>query len=83
MGEEGHEYYMRMLNLRWKSSEATGFRGIWVLLMVLVGYGSNDNRLRVWEKVDWIICHSDCKHLYQRSSSSSSPAIYQLYEPEW
>ena len=26
---------------------------MWVLVMVLVGYGSNDKRLRVWEKVDW------------------------------
>ena len=41
-------------------------RGMWVVVMVLVGYWSNDNRLRVWEKTDWIICHSDCKHLLQR-----------------
>ena len=33
--------------------------------MVLVGYGINDNRLRVKENMDWIF-HSDCKHLHQR-----------------
>ena len=27
-------------------------RGIWDLVIVLVGYGSNNNRLRVCEKVD-------------------------------
>ena len=26
MGGEGHDYDMRMLNLRWKSSQATGFQ---------------------------------------------------------
>ena len=50
--------------------------------MVLVGYGSNDNKIRVGEKVNWIICHSDCKHLHQRSSSSSLPEIYQFYKSE-
>ena len=25
---------------------------MWVLVMVLVGYKSDDNRLRVWEKLD-------------------------------
>ena len=28
---------------------------MWVLVVLLVGYGSNGNRLRVWEKVDWMI----------------------------
>ena len=27
-------------------------KGMWVLVLVLVGHGSNENRLRVWEKVD-------------------------------
>ena len=57
--------------------------GMWVLLMVLVGYGSNENRFRAWKKVNWITCYSDCKHLHQRSSSSSLSVIYQFYEPEW
>ena len=26
--------------------------------MVLVEYGNNENRLRVWEKVDWMVCHT-------------------------
>ena len=34
--------------------------------MVLVGYGSNGNRLRVWEKVDWMVFHSNRKDLPQR-----------------
>ena len=41
---------MRMLNLRWKSSYATGFKrnvSFERNVTVLVGYGSNDNRLRV------------------------------------
>ena len=64
MGGEGHKYYMKMLNLGWKSIETNW--GMWVLVMVLVGYGSNDNRLRLWEKVDWMFYHSHCKHLHQR-----------------
>ena len=34
--------------------------------MVLGGYGINDNRLRIREKVDVINIYSDCKDLYQR-----------------
>ena len=34
--------------------------------MVLVRYGSNDNSLKVWKKVDLIVFHSDCKHLHRR-----------------
>ena len=37
-----------------------------VLVMVLVGYGTNDNRLRVKENVDWMGFHSDCNHLQER-----------------
>ena len=33
-------------------------KGMWVLVVVLAGYGSNDNRLRVWEKVDWMVYHT-------------------------
>ena len=50
--------------------------------MVLVGYGSNGNKIRVGEKLNWIICYSDCNHLHQRSSSSSLPEIYQFYNSE-
>ena len=35
-----------------------------------VGYGSNDNRLRVWEKLDYIVCHSDSNHSHQRLLSA-------------
>ena len=34
--------------------------------MVLVGYGINDNRLRIREKVDIMNFYSDCKDLHQR-----------------
>ena len=34
--------------------------------MVLVGYGTNDDRLRVWEMVEWMICHSYRKHVHQK-----------------
>ena len=43
---------MRMLSLGWK------YLRMWVLTVVLLGYESNSNRLRVWEKVDWMACHT-------------------------
>ena len=54
MGGEGQEWYIRVLNLGWNQVKQLVFRGMWVLMMVLVGYGSNANRLRVWEKVNWM-----------------------------
>ena len=30
--------------------------------MVLVGYGINDNRLKVRENVNWMVFHSDCRY---------------------
>ena len=30
--------------------------------MVLAGYGSNDNRLKVWGKVEWLVCYSDSEN---------------------
>ena len=45
-----------------------------VPVMVLLGYASIDNRLRVWEKVEWMVCHSDYKPLHQRVL----PAIHQF-----
>ena len=47
--------------------------------MVLVGYQSSDNKVKVWEKVDWMICYFDCKHFSQRLLL---PAIHQFSEPE-
>ena len=53
MGGEGYEQYRRTLNAKhWKSTDALVSRGVWVLAMVLVGYGGNDNRLRVWDVVN-------------------------------
>ena len=39
---------------------------MWDLVIVLVGYGSNKNRLRLYENVDWTVCHSDPEFLPQR-----------------
>ena len=47
-------------------------------MIVVVVYGSNNNRLRVYEKVDWTVCHSDHKFLPQRVLF----AITQFSEPE-
>ena len=63
---------------RMKSSKQLVSRGNVNFVKVLVGYGSNDNRLRVSEMVHWIVCHSDCTHLLQRLL----PATHQFSEPE-
>ena len=34
--------------------------------MVLVGRGSDDNKFRVSERKEWIVCYSDYKHLHQK-----------------
>ena len=34
--------------------------------MVLLGYGSKNYRLMVCERVEWMLCHYDRKHFYQR-----------------
>lgn len=49
-------------------------RGICDLVIVLVGYGSN-NRLGVWERVKWIVCH----HIFIRGYHLHYP---QYFEPE-
>ena len=46
--------------------------------MVLLVYGSNEYRLKISEKVDGMVCHSNCKHLHQRLL----PAIHQFYKAE-
>ena len=52
-------------------------RGMWGLVIVLVGYGSNSNRLKIYEKVYWMVSHSDFKHLLQ----GALLAIHQFSEP--
>ena len=37
------------------------------------GFGSNYNRLRIGEKVEWMVCHSDCKYLHFLSQSDEDP----------
>ena len=37
-----------------------------VLVIILVGYEINDNKLRVRDREDWMVFHSDWKHLHQR-----------------
>ena len=49
-----------------------------VLVMVLEGYGSNENRLSVWDEVDWVVSRSNCKNLHQRLL----PTMHQFSEPE-
>ena len=44
-------------------------RAILGLVMVLVGYESNDKRLRVWERVEWMVSYSYCKHLHDKQFS--------------
>lgn len=34
--------------------------------MVLVGYGSNGDGYRPWERVEWMVCDLNYKHLPQR-----------------
>ena len=54
------------------------YRGVGVLVLVLVGYGINENMLkyeRMW-KVDWLGFDSDGKNLHQRLL----PAIHQFSE---
>ena len=46
--------------------------------MVLIEYGSNNNRLRVREKVDWMVYYFHCKHLHQRILRE----IQSFYDPQ-
>lgn len=52
-------------------------RDMWGLVMVSVGHGNNDSRLRVGERVEWMYCHSIHKHLHQLL-----PTIHQFSESE-
>ena len=42
------------------------FRDVSGFLMLLVGHGCNGKRWRVWEKVKWMVYHSNNKYLLQR-----------------
>ena len=53
-------------------------REMWELVIVLVGYGSNNNKLIVYDKVDWTACYSGHKFLSQRALF----AIKQFSEPD-
>ena len=43
--------------------------------MVLVGYGINDNKLRVREKVEWMVVHSDYKSSSSETTSDKESVI--------
>ena len=43
-----------------------------------VGYGSTNNTLRIRERVEWMVCHSDCI-----SSSETITCNHQFSESEW
>ena len=45
--------------------------------MVLAGYRIIDNRLKVWDKVDWIFSYFNYKHFHQKL-----PALHQFAEAE-
>lgn len=47
-------------------------RGMQDLVMVIVEYGSNDNRLKIKERVERMAYHSDRKHLHQRLLHAST-----------
>ena len=51
---------------------------MWDLVIVLVGYGSNNNKLRVYENVDWTACSSGHKFLSQIALFATK----QFSEPE-
>lgn len=53
-------------------------KGVWNLLKVLENYGYNGNRWMVWERVEWMVWHSDLKYLRQRLLLT----IYQFSESE-
>ena len=54
-------------------------RGIWFLVVILLGCESNDDNLGAWKRViDWIVCHSDYKPLHQGLLS----VIHQVSESE-
>ena len=54
-------------------------RGIWFLVVILLGCESNDDNLGAWKRViDWIVCHSDYKSLHQGLLS----VIHQFSESE-
>ena len=43
-----------------------------------VGYESTNNRLRKWERVEWMVCHSD-----RVSSSGATTCSHQFSQSEW
>ena len=49
-----------------------------VLVMILVEYQINDNRLRIRDKEDWMVFHSDWKHLHQRLLAIGKQRIVSL-----
>ena len=56
MGGEGHDHYMRILNIGRATVNQLVSMKMLLLALALVGYGSNDNRLRVWETVyGWFV----------------------------
>ena len=38
--------------------------------------GSNNNTLRIRERVEWMVCHSDHKYLYQRLLQPQSSILW-------
>ena len=58
---------MTDIKLNYENKKTVFWRRFIVSMEVMIiGYGSNDNRVRIWERVEWMICHSDYKYLHQR-----------------
>lgn len=36
-----------------------------IMVLVWLVYGSNDNRLRLCERVEWMVCYSGRKYVHQ------------------
>ena len=49
--------------------------------MVLVGYGINDNKLRVRGKVEWMVVHSDYKSSSSETTSDKESVIVRSVIP--
>ena len=56
-------------------------RGMGGLVMVLVDYGSNDNKIQMEESAAWMVCHFDREDLHLRRllAVTSLPCLSEQY----
>ena len=69
-------------SMLWRDCVGKGYESI-------VGYESTVNRLRIGERVDWMVCHFDCKCFHQKRlllaiinflSLSDEDSYYHLHQ---